>query len=218
MDTKRHYLGRAIIPCAGKGTRMGSPVGGKELLPDPITGEPLINYSLKVAAHYMLQPVCIVSPDKTELMFHIKRVNPESIIVVQTPPEGSEWPTSILASQKHWHNDVNFLILPDTRFNYELLEPWNDGLTHFYASTTQEPDKFGIVRIVSGQRVTTAEKPTGLTGTQLNWGVIKFNKTVGKQLFKCYSERNKWITIDQAKIVPLFKFVDITRTGKLEPY
>lgn len=218
MEIKPTYVGRAIIPCAGKGTRMGSPEGGKELLPDPNTGEPLIYYSLRVARQHSLQPVCIVSPDKTELMFVIKRFSPDSIIVVQQPKEGTEWPHSVLFSEKHWHNDVNLLILPDTRFNSQVIRPWNDGYTHFYTHKTDEPEKFGIVKWNINGGLDTAEKPTGLTGSHYHWGLIKFNKTVGKQLFTCYSNRNKWTTIKPSVMIPLWKFVDITRTGKLEAY
>ena len=104
---------KAIIPCAGYGTRMNlEPTESKEMLIDPITNEPIIKYHLDLCDTYGLDPVIITRPEKTDLIDYCTSAGAE-IVLFANPPD--EWPDSILASYYAW-DATNILLLPDTRF------------------------------------------------------------------------------------------------------
>jgi dTDP-glucose pyrophosphorylase len=216
-QAKVEYRGKAIIPCAGKGSRVGSPADGKEMMLDPRTNEPLINWSLGLARELQLKPVCILSTNKTKLAFHIRTQFPDADIIFHNPTQFEEWPHSVLASAEEWDNGLNLLILPDTRFTFNGRPTLDKYTPTFFTHMVNEPQKFGVVLEQTGG-VLTAEKPEIGHGMEQAWGAIAFSKLVGTYLFTGYSTRNLWVIVPDAKVEKLTKFKDITRNGVVEEY
>lgn len=211
------YKGKAIIPCAGQGSRVGSPADGKEMLPDPRTGQPLINWTLQLCRELNLKPICILSTNKSKLAFHIRTQFPEAEICFHNPTEFEEWPHSVLSSIEHWDEKLNMLILPDTRFTFFARPVLKPSIPVFYTHMVTEPQKFGVVLEQTGG-VLTAEKPEIGHGFEQAWGAIAFSKLVGTYLFTGYSTRNLWVIVPDAQVERLSKFKDITRNGVIEEY
>lgn len=211
-----NFIGKAIIPCAGRGSRVGSPPDGKEMMLDPMTNEPLINYSLKQAKQLNLQPVCIVNYAKTKLIEHIKTNFPEAIMCMHDPQVWEEWPHSVLASQVHWHPTTNLLMLPDTRFSFKETPEIHNKYTIFFTHKVKDPSKFGIV-IDLGSAVWTAEKPVEDDKLLNAWGLIKFTE-IDEYIFHTYCIKGQWTEVPKAKTVELESYKDITRNGYIERY
>lgn len=223
----------AIIPAAGKGTRVGTPADGKELMLDPMTGRPLIDFAILAAMDAGADKIIVAIEDGTKplLRSHIMNTFPE-VIVQSTKPEG-EWPSTVLQTAEHWDLRDNILILPDTRFNAEELT----NLVGVHSRTTaditfglqpgpvMEPDKFGIVGLheYSSEPEFTVEKPSYGYVAWPNiaaWGLLAFDKEHGEQLFQTYIYRDKELSLKDMNVnrVTLSWFKDITRNGYVETY
>lgn len=198
---------RAIIPCAGFGTRMGMlPHESKEMLLH--NGSPIIDYVLELCDICNIEPVIITRPIKKDLIDYVK----DKAVVVKYNPTG-EWAETVLYNRKHW-GDKNILILPDTRFShpvstlyrikYKLAEYPVVLATH----TVPDPWNWGYVTEDGYIR----EKPRGLAGRAEAWGLIGFHKSVGTQLFKYRkSDIGNWVKLPEHFKVPMTSFEDITR-------
>lgn len=218
----------AIIPCSGKGTRVGSPEDGKEMLLDPVTGLPLIHYSVKLALECGFKPVIIYSSNKTKLRAYLVKEFGEGVcIFTKHDPKGNEeWPHSVLSAEKHWGR-LNVLILPDVRFSppietllgIKALIKKNEAA--FATVNVEDGSKFAVVKEDANGIIYTAEKPKSLSGkTAQAWGLIGFTKKRGRLIFSAYTRFQAWIGMPKEKvgILKLAWFKDITRDGKVEEY
>lgn len=212
------YRGAAVIPSAGMGTRMGSPAIGKEMLPDPVTGERIIDWPIKLALGHNLLPIVIISRTKTALKQYLKVKYP-SIQLIEITPSG-EWPETVLSTANYWHPSCNVLLLPDTRFNVETLTELlkQETLVSFAVHEIEAASKYGIVKRFE-EYTFTAEKPGSKEAGRTAWGVIKWASVqAGITLFNAYKTRGYWIKLltSQTGIVNLKWFVDITRHGEVK--
>jgi dTDP-glucose pyrophosphorylase len=204
---------KAIIPCAGFGTRMNmAPNESKELLVHPATKKPIIEFTLDRAREAGLDPCVITRKEKTDLIEYCE-VNdiPYQVIV----PEG-EWMNTVLMSEPHWE-DINVLILPDTRFfPYDILDNMktdlilgaNSSLALHYVT---DPQNWAVV-----DNYTLYEKPKHLTGTcYYAFGLIAFTPEEGHVIFKTLRDKRE-VLLENASFQYLDSFKDITRTGVIE--
>ena len=91
---------KAIIPCAGFGTRMAmQPNQSKEMLTDPVTGKYLIDYSLDLCYKYKIKPVVISRLEKEDLNSYLRSKNVTHISLKEA---GKEWAQTVLKSQGLW--------------------------------------------------------------------------------------------------------------------
>lgn len=194
---------KAIIPCAGFGTRMGMwPDESKEMLKDD--GNYIIDYSLNLCKSFDLEPLIITRKEKKDLKKYIKKLGVESIDI---EVEG-EWYNSVLKSESHWSKD-NILILPDTRFNSinvikdikKGLELGNNAVLALHK--VDDPTKWGIVHDYA-----IWEKPFMLF-PKMAWGLIGFKQTYGYYLFDTMSSSS--VPLENVGFTYLKSFIDITR-------
>lgn len=199
---------RAIIPCCGYGTRMGmQPNKSKELLPNPTTGEPLIQWHIDLCKKYDIEPLFIIRPEKTDLIEYVKDYE----CILYSPKEGEEWMWTIYNNREHF-GDKNILLLPDTIFApedkiVELKEhlEWLElvCLTHEVEDNT----KWGII-----DSYHIYEKTKDVHTVSISWGVIGFDKSV-VDIFQQMGSGNKIANISKLvkHNIPLDVFEDLTR-------
>lgn len=197
---------RAIIPCAGFGTRMSMAKNkSKEMLPDPQNKRKfIIDYSLHLCKVFNMEPLVITREDKQDLRQHLYNQQVEFIDIT---PRG-EWYKTVLKSKEYWSED-NILILPDTRFNsIGVIDQIQQGLVLgnnavFAMHKVSDPQNWGIIK---DYRLW--EKPIGLTNEQA-WGIIGFKKEYGEELFDNMS--GPGFELNNVGFVYLKSFKDITR-------
>lgn len=211
---------KAIIPCAGYGTRMQMESWqAKEMLRDPNDpSKVLIDYSMELCYKYNIEPVVITRREKTGLIDYLIKDHQLSNLIITEP--GKEWAETVLKSQGLW-GEKNILILPDTRFNPESVIPeMLDKLDKvpvvaaIHSIDPKESYKWGTVDEDNGSIF---EKEN----TNLNkaWGLLGFQKGDGRCLFNNLHPRGEWVGfLEEFMTVDLTDFKDITRTGKLEKY
>lgn len=200
---------KAIIPCAGFGTRMKVPANkSKEMLKDPYKkGKFIIDYSLEICKIFKLDPLIITRKEKTDLKQYIFNRQSKFIDII---PEG-EWYNSVLKSKDHWEED-NLLILPDTRFqSWKVIDEIQQGLklgnnAVFALHTVTDPHKWGII-----EDYKVLEKPD-MIGKRQAWGLIGFKRSYGEELF--FTMKEKSVTLDNVGFCYLSFFKDITRGTK----
>ncbi len=205
-----------IIPCAGLGTRMSMTLNkSKELLIDPCTHEPIIKWSLDLCKKHHIEPLVITRKEKTDLIAYLSEQGVKCLII---EPDGSEWPSTVLASEHLWQEN-NILILPDTRFSPEnALKQIEDSLllqkpVTFALHSVDNVSKWGCV-----EEFYYCEKPNknthgwawGLIGFKKDFGPLLLNNMLEQQIFHDHIEETNFLFLD--------KFVDLTRTGKIEKW
>ncbi len=206
---------KLIIPCAGFGTRVGSPES-KEMMLSPMTGEPLINFALNHAKNFNWDVHVITRKEKKELINYLSKFPSVTIQIVEPT---KEWPHSILLSEKFW-NETNILILPDTYFEpASVLEDMASYLCCYeiVAGLIKMDDyrSWGVVNTTL-KHYCIIEKPTfSFHKDYLAWGLLGFHKNVGKELFTKHLESNfdhqeKMIS-QPFKYIILNHFEDLTR-------
>lgn len=215
-----------IIPAAGRGTRMGSPKDGKEMLIVPKEGRPLIDWSIEHAVKAADKVVLISSKEKYVLRNHVRLLWPKVTHLVIEPH--GEWPDTVLMSASEW-TERNLLLLPDIRFEpteyIKEIPEYIDGIyTHasfmLHKIPKDQANKFGIVNTST---LETVEKPdTYEPETTHNWGawgLIAFTPIMGLQLFQTYSQPKSVLTLPK-HCVNLYAnwCLDITRTGNLHDF
>lgn len=204
---------KAILPCAGYGTRMGmAPNTSKELISDPFhNNAPIIEYTLNLCSLYNIEPLVVTRQDKTDLIEYCNINEIETLII---EPQG-EWPTTMLKSQPHWAEN-NILLLPDVRF-----EPWNTirnmkrnlelgNKAVFALHKVDDVSKWGQIK-----NYKVIEKPHD-NSSGFAWGVMGFKADYGEQLFSMMGLRNNPYTLQDTSFLYLTNFKDITRTGSIE--
>jgi dTDP-glucose pyrophosphorylase len=203
---------RAIIPCAGFGTRMGMKNDeSKEMLIDPGTGKPIIDWCLDLCQQFDLLPKILVREEKKDLIEHVKSRGAE---VCRVQLRGRDWADTIVTGWSH--HTRNILLLPDTRFdNPGAIE---QILTHLTLGTMMvlgihtvpDPENWGIVA-----HYKVFEKPKSIK-SKIAWGVIGYNGFCpsAHMFFRDINDM-KIGALYNASFVELQNFRDITRAGKL---
>lgn len=214
---------KGIIPAAGYGKRMNmQPDQAKEMLIDPVTGKYLIDYHLDLCYKYNIEPVVISRIEKSEFNSYLRSKKIEHIVLKEP---GKEWADTVLKSQGLW-GEKNLLLLPDTRFEPEISIKRIVDSMHEYKLVAGvhdvpglECDKWGII-----SREAIREKPyvinPGVKHYMKAWGILGFNREVGQGLFSSQVKGGLFKLSPEIEptFVHLDKFVDITRSGKLEKY
>lgn len=208
---------KVIIPCAGYGTRVGSPLA-KELMPSKIDGNPLIYFILQEAIKRKWDIHVITRKEKTTLIDYLSNF-PKTYVQIVEPTK--EWPESILESKKYW-NDKNLLVLPDTYFTpLGILDDMESQICCYEAVygiiEKNNYETWGVVDAAS-KNLKLIEKPnaTLIKNSHRAWGMIAFQNDVGEEIFRAHLES----TFDhQEKILPvkskylhLEVFEDLTRS------
>lgn len=198
---------RAIIPCAGLGTRMGMATNqSKELLPDNRFGySHIIDYALEQCKRFDLDPLIITRAEKQDLINYC--ITNKIEYIIYEPKTGEEWNNTVLASQDHW-DQYNLLFLPDVRFNSVYciddirrgLELCNNAVMALHEVT--DPFKWGIVTDYG-----LYEKPTIKNCKMWAWGLIGFQYSYGQKLFS----NVKSLELENVGFTYLKSFEDITR-------
>lgn len=212
---------KAIIPCAGYGTRMQmQPNESKEMLTDPVTGKTLIDYSLDLCYKYNIRPILIVRSGKEDLLKYLLTSKDYGKFDLIVSEPGKEWAETVLKSQGLW-GDKNILILPDTR--------WTDDNNAFerIVKTIQYPQQ----ELVIGYHVIAPENSVkwgAVVGSSIMekvhsdyavraWGILGFDSSIGRDLFQCLKPGGVYTNKNSYGIL-LKDFKDITRSGQLEKY
>ncbi|MES3038059.1 MAG: hypothetical protein V4736_09155 [Bdellovibrionota bacterium] len=204
-----------LIPAAGFGSRVGSPLS-KEMLLDSETGEPLIEKHLRAAQENGAKALVITRLEKLNLIEFIrtKYKDTELVFVEKTP----EWTDSLIGTQNLWSNR-NIVILPDTVFRpTTILKEIGDLLTNtqvVYAThKVDDPKNWGIIDFTPENKPSIWEKPMNSVHTDA-WGVMGFQKSCGVQLLTAHrnSQVNKVPQILDFKCaqIRLEEFRDLTR-------
>jgi choline kinase len=172
---------KALIPCAGFGTRMRMlPHEAKELLLDE-DGNITIEWSLELCKKHNIDPAIITRPEKEEFNNYIR--NKEIPFVY---PTGASVGESILSSRELW-GDYNIILLPDTRFEYpetlfqDMLNSMKLGNECVFALfNVTDYQNWGVLC-----ENTFYEKPKRVFEEKDNafaWGVFGFRKSYGETL------------------------------------
>lgn len=201
---------KALIPCAGFGTRMRmAPHQAKELLPDE-TGAPTIEWSLNICKKYNIEPIIITRPEKEEFNQYLDKNNIKYVF-----DDGNSVGESLLKTKEYW-DSTNIVILPDTRFDYpenffidvdKCMKAGNDYV--FGLFEVSDHQNWGII---CGNVF--FEKPKHKF-TEYDyayaWGTIAFKKSTGEALLNSYNLTSKPFELTNAGYLFIDNFRDISR-------
>jgi dTDP-glucose pyrophosphorylase len=201
---------KALIPCAGFGTRMRmAPHQAKELLPDE-TGAPTIEWSLNICKENNIDPIIITRPEKEEFNKYLDKNN-----ITYVFDDGNSVGESLLKTQPYW-DATNIVILPDTRFDYhknffldtdKCMKAGNDYM--FGLFEVSDHHNWGIIC-----NNVFFEKPKHKF-TEYDyayaWGTIAFKKSKGEALLNSYNLVSKPFELKNAGYLFIDNFRDISR-------
>lgn len=195
---------KAIIPCAGFGTRMNMrPDESKELV--HYNGRPLIAHTIELCKETGLTPHLIIRDQKRDLIQYCEVNDIDYQIVLPT----KEWNESLLQSQLYW-DTYNFLILPDTIFKPKSAIKSMKINLEFGVSLALAIHKVDDVskwgQVTNGMIF---EKPSYQTPGYA-WGVMGFHKSMGHLLFSNLYKGGS-IYIPKTSYILLDEFKDVTR-------
>lgn len=209
-----------LVPCAGFGTRAGSPPA-KEMLPHPKTGRPLIDSVITLAATARWPMTLVTRAEKTELMDHINQQMahhqlPVNWVLVEST---KEWPESVLRTKSLWA-EKNILILPDTQWSpqaaiFQVHEKLSTYDVCHGVFRTHDHRPWGTVRVVDQHQIQLCEKPLTHRADFCPWGLIGFRQGIGEALFQALLQStfdHEVKTLNTcAATVELKSFEDLTR-------
>lgn len=205
---------RLILPCAGFGTRMNMPVNlSKELLPNPETNSPLIDWHVENAKENGLDVLVVTRDEKKDLIQYCVKNNINLLVV---KPEG-EWTKTIAKAYQNGFNDYNVVALPDTVYYpkealgeiAQLVK--NTGNFTFGTFPVDDASKWCVTE---GDAV--FEKSHVLQGNYFSAiGLFGFAREAGLDLFTSLAETGTFKLPTKANHVSLDIFRDLTRTGKV---
>ena len=214
-------MNTCLIPSAGFGKRLGSPLA-KEMLVDPKTRRPLIDWSIELALQNGLKPIVITREEKWTLIRHIQDQWAHKGAEIFLIEASKEWPDSILKCHKVW-GEINLLLLPDTRFEptaiiRHLVSDCRQNAASFaYFETVDSLSNWGVLDWQNPGVLKICEKPSVVKIQEkiCPWGVIAFQKSFGKILFENLLESNgshEWFKFEFSYTLhPLDFFKDLTR-------
>jgi NDP-sugar pyrophosphorylase family protein len=201
---------KALIPCAGYGTRMRmQPHEAKELLPDE-NGKPTIEWSLNICREYNIEPVIITRKEKIEFINYLENNNIQYVI-----GGGESTGESLLNAKEYW-DDYNIMILPDTRFNYpknlfidifKCMKAGNDCV--FALFNVEDHSNWGIICenvFYEKPKRTFTEKDNAYA-----WGIIGFRKEYGETLLNSYNTTSEPLKLNNPGYLFINNFRDISR-------
>lgn len=201
----------AILPCAGFGTRVNMPADkSKELLVDPTTKKPLIQWHIDLCKEYNIEPIFIIRPEKTDLIEYVKDIG---TTVLYTPKENEEWMFSIFNNKEHF-GVKNILMLPDTTFEpKEIMKEMKEQLEWLeLVSLTHEVTTPNLWGCITDSHI--YEKQDW--GNNTAWGVLGFDISI----VHIFEDLGKYKQTDISRFVKhqlsLTNFKDHTRNGKIE--
>lgn len=203
----------AIIPSCGYGTRMNMmPNQSKELLINPDTSKPLIQWHIDLCKKYDIEPIFIVRPEKKDLISYLEKQQYKPILY--SPNEGEEWMYTIYNNREYF-SEKNILLLPDTTFSpqdviVELKEhlEWLEFVLLLHEIPQNEQYLWGIY-----ENEVVLEKPKACY-SNLAWGVIGFDINC-VDAFKELGETKKINLQKRVKYdILLNNFKDVTRGNK----
>lgn len=168
-----------IVPAAGFGTRVGSPMA-KEML---VRGsdKPLIHFVLDLAEAFHWPTHVITRKEKSNLIDYLSAFEENKIQLVEPT---IEWPATILNAKDYLH-EWNFLILPDTQFSpttmlKKMWENRNKSLVHYACFSIENYDHWGIVSQKNDEYFISEKCFSNEDPTQFNsflaWGFILFHR------------------------------------------
>lgn len=200
-----------LIPSAGYGTRMGClPHEAKELIINPSTNKPLIQWHLDLCSKYNLKPLVITRKEKTGLIDYCKKQNVDCLLVEHQ----EEWTNTLLMVKEHW-GETNILLLPDTNFSdtsvlsnikHSLIIESKPLVAAVH--NVKDGNKWGMVNHRYTKYII-QEKPTNQK-VGYAWGILGFKKECGIKLFENLKDKKVYSTND-LKIYKLQWFKDVTR-------
>jgi hypothetical protein len=178
---------KIIIPAAGFGTRVGSPMS-KELLSYE-NERPLILNSVELAKELNCRAHVITRIEKSNLIEYLKQFNHVDIQIISP---SKEWPDTILQSSSYWASK-NLLILPDTIFSpknitqqiFETLESFDICPAGF---NPESKKTWGVYNKMSSHYELCEKPQNSLNQHFLAWGLLGFKKEIGIKLFKLILE------------------------------
>jgi dTDP-glucose pyrophosphorylase len=201
---------KALVPCAGYGTRMRmQPHEAKELLLDD-SGRPTIEWSLDICRKYNIEPVVITREEKVEFNQYLKDNNITYII-----GGGDSTGETLLNAKEYW-DDYNIMILPDTRFDYpenlftdipKCMEVGNDCIFALFNVTDYK--NWGVIC-----DNTFYEKPQREFTSKdkaYAWGIIGFRKEYGETLLSSYNLISEPLKLNNPGYLFIENFKDISR-------
>ena len=201
---------KALIPCAGFGTRMRMmPHQAKELLPDE-DGNPTIEWSLNICKKYNIEPIIITRPEKEEFNQYLDQNN-----ITYVFDNGNSVGESLLKTQPYW-DSTNIVILPDTRFDY----PENFFLDVDKCMKAGNDYVFGLFEVSDHQNWGIIcnnvffEKPRHKFEEHDHayaWGTIAFKRNTGEALLEKYNLVSKPFDLVNAGYLFIDNFRDISR-------
>lgn len=210
----REQLLYAVIPCCGFGTRVGMRSDqSKELLINPETGKPLIQWHIDLCEQYKIRPIFLVRPEKQDLVTYLTNLGLENNIVLYSPIPGEEWMSTIYNNKEHY-GPKNILLLPDTVFQYEACMAdflqnlaWLEVVILTHEVPENERHLWGIY---SPQQQILFEKNKNADSNKA-WGVIGFDLS----MVGMFSDLEKYKEFNLQKLVkhdiPIKGFKDLTR-------
>jgi dTDP-glucose pyrophosphorylase len=197
---------KAIIPCAGFGTRVNMrPDQSKEL--NHYNGKPLIEYCLDVCALYGLTPHVITRKEKTDLIDYCVSRN-ITVQILEQP--GAEWADTVLKSFPYW-SEHNVFMLPDTIWeNISVIEQLLRDLelgcnASFGVHAVNNQSQWSVIN-----NYYICEKPN-VKGNGIAWGLFAFKKKYGKILFTLFTQKNHQMKLNKCSFHSLVNFRDVTR-------
>lgn len=201
---------RAIIPAAGFGTRMHMHPGqSKEMLIDPVTQQPLIQWHLNYCTKYNLTPLIITRKEKIDLIEYCNKLNVETLII---EPKG-EWMSTIEASRPYWE-EMNVVLFPDSKFSDDEKK-----MNEFFQSLDFKFIEccFGVQEVEDSSKwcVVTEEGVFEKTKQGPGTAIVVFGFKKKTNLFLELSQ-NKTAYIKYYHIFNIHNYVDLTRTGTIE--
>lgn len=210
---------RGIIPAAGYGTRISMEKNqSKELLIDPATNEPLIEFHFKQCIKYKIKPLVLLRKEKRDLIKYCKRKKIEYLII---PNHDGEWYDTILMSKHKWYQ-WNIIMLPDTKYidnKYDDILFQQEDL-QFNVLTlchiVDEPIKWGMCKVEDGHGFgVMCEKPN-FTNYYFDfaWGILAFKKEWGEYLMNNFKKKQPFV-IPNFMTYEINNFEDLTRDQSL---
>lgn len=200
---------KAIIPCAGYGTRLGmAPNESKEMLVDATRREHVIDYSLELCRTLGFEPLVISRSGKEDLNKYLPSIGIIPVII----DDGEEWYDTILKSYNHW-GDNNVVLLPDTRWSNAVASLKHikysfEKLNSVMALGTLDVEDARKWCVVHGDFL--FEKPN-TNMSSLAVGVFGFYKEVGRRMFNNFKNKTSFEIPKTTQFVELQNFEDITR-------